>query len=117
MTKYEDGKEEVLLAVSEFIANGGTLDARNFAEFAKSFEPAPNPFVQYSLELLYDLQRRYSSVFDFGSKLMVDGGQITYAEALQFVGEAIEIRKERDFCSHGQFKWQEALCGYCESGE
>ena len=115
MTKHEEGKEEVLLAVSEFVANGGILTADNFAEFAKSFEPAPNPFVGYSLELLYDLQNRYSSVFDFGSKLFVDGQQITYAEALAFVGEAIEIRKERDFCSHGQFKWQEALCGYCES--
>ncbi len=115
--KKQEGIDEVLLAVSEFIANGGTLDARNFDEFAKSFEPKPNPYLQYSLETLREVSRIYTSSMDLGKTIVVDGVEYTYAEALGFVDDAIAHRQETDFCKHGWFVHQEGLCGYCESGD
>ena len=114
-SKYEQGKEEVLLAVSEFIANGGILTAENFDDFAKSFEPKPNPYLEYSLDTLREVSRIYTSSMDLSKLVVIDGVGYTYAEALDFVDRAIERRQETDFCSHGWFIHQEGLCGYCES--
>jgi hypothetical protein len=116
-SKYEQGKEEVLLAVSEFLANGGTITAENFDDFAKLFEPKPNPYLNYSLDTLREVSRIYTSAMDFTKLVTIDGVEYTYAEALAFVDEAIDHRQETDFCKHGMFKWQEALCGFCEAGD
>jgi hypothetical protein len=115
--KKQEGIDEVLLAVSEFVANGGTLTAENFDEFAKSFEPKPNPYLEYSLDTLREVSRIYTSSMDLGKTIVVDEVEYTYAEALAFVDDAIAHRQETDFCPHGWFVHQEGLCGYCESGD
>jgi hypothetical protein len=35
---YKEGQENVLLAITDFIANGGVLDATNWEAFAKTFD-------------------------------------------------------------------------------
>lgn len=114
-SKYEQGKEEVLLAVSEFIANGGTLTAENFDDFAKSFEPKPNPYLEYSLDTLTEIQRIFVGYTNLAHTTVIDGVEYSYGEVIQFVADAIEHRQETDFCKHGWFIHQEGLCGYCES--
>ena len=116
-SKYEQGKEEVLLAVSEFLANGGTITAENFDDFAKSFEPKPNPYLGYSLDTLTEIQRIYVNEIDLAKIIIVDDVEYSYGEVIQFVADAIEHRQETDFCKHGWFIHQEGLCGYCESGD
>jgi hypothetical protein len=114
-SKFEQGKEEVLLAVSEFVANGGTLTAENFDDFAKSFEPQPNPYLEYSLDTLTEIQRVFVGYTDLSNTIEIEGVKYSYGECIQFVADAIERRQETDFCSHGWFIHQEGLCGYCES--
>jgi hypothetical protein len=116
-SKYEQGREEVLLAVSEFLANGGTITAENFDDFAKSFEPKPNPYLGYSLDTLTEIQRIFVGYTDLAHTTVIDDVEYSYGEVIQFVAEAIEHRQETDFCKHGWFIHQEGLCGYCESGD
>lgn len=115
---YREGQDDVLVAIAEFIGNGGTLDKDNFEQFAKTFEieEKPNPYLNYSMDTLTEIQRIYTTQADTHSTITVEGVDYTYGEVIQFVGEAIERRQKTDYCKHGVFKWTEydIPCGACE---
>lgn len=112
---YREGQQEVLVAIAEYFGNGGELNANNFEEFAATYDPKPNPFSGYSLELLRELQSIYSANSHLGDGIFIEDVKYSYGEAMEFVAEAIERREETDYCKHGWFIHQEGLCGACEA--
>ena len=113
---YREGQQEVLIAIAEFLGQGGQLNAENFEEFAATYDPKPNPLSGYSLELLIELQKIYSANSHNSGKIVIEDVEYSYGEALEFVAEAIERREETDYCKHGVFKWtdHDIPCGACE---
>jgi hypothetical protein len=111
---YREGQQEVLVAIAEYFGNGGELNAKNFEEFAATYDPKPNPYLQYSLDTLIEIQRIYVSEIDITKLIVVEGVEYSYGEAIEFVADAIERRQETDYCKHGWFIHQEGLCHGCE---
>lgn len=113
---YRNGQQEVLIAIAEFLGNGGELTADNFEKFAETYDPKPNPYSQYSLDTLTEIQRIFMNQSDPSQTLVIDEVEYSYGEALEFIAEAIERRHETDFCKHGVFKWtdHDIPCGACE---
>lgn len=111
---YRDGQQDVLVAIAEFLGQGGELNAENFEEFAATYDPKPNPYSSYSLDTLEQLAQDYAFKIGGGRTKLANGENL--GEAYEQVLEAIEYRREIDFCRHGVFKWtdHDIPCGACE---
>ena len=111
---FREGQQEVLVAIAEFLGQGGELTTENFEEFAATYDPKPNPYFSYSLETLEVLAHDYTFKIG-GGRTKLASGEIL-GEALEQVLEAIEYRREVDFCRHGVFRWGDGdvPCAPCE---
>jgi hypothetical protein len=43
---YRNGQQEVLIAIAEFLGNGGELTPDTFEKFAETYDTKPNPYSQ-----------------------------------------------------------------------
>ena len=111
---FRDGQQDVLIAIAEFLGQGGELNAENFEKFAETYEPKPNPYEKYSLDTLEHLAQDYSFKLGGGRTRLANGENL--GEAYQQVLEAIEYRQSIDYCKHGVFRWGDGdvPCAACE---
>jgi hypothetical protein len=110
---YRNGQQEVLIAIAEYLGNGGELNADNFEQFAQTYDRTEdNPYSRYSLDTLRELARQYSFLLGNGRTTIGNGEDL--GQAYEFVLEAMEDREDTDHCKHGWFKYQEGLCHGCE---
>jgi hypothetical protein len=111
---FRDGQQDVLIAIAEFLGQGGELNTENFEQFAETYEPKPNHYEKYSLDTLQELASTYSFMIA-GGRTKLANGEIL-GEAYEQVLEAIEYRQSIDFCKHGVFRWGDGdvPCAACE---